>query len=868
MTASKLSPLMEQYYREKKAYPDAILLFRVGDFYETFAEDAVTVSRDLNITLTSRQKDDEGNKIPLAGVPYHALDAYLAKLIKAGHKVAICDQVEDPKTAKGLVKREITRVVTPGTVIEASMLDESSNNFLASVVEESGRMGLALVDVSTGEFLTAEIPAERLASELARFRPAEVIAPFALNWNGARQQVLEESCFSKEIAAKALQCQFGPGWEEKLRLADKDLCSRACGAILTYLHHSHFNDLGHLSEIRLFTGSEYMVLDEVTLRNLEILRNIRDRSRRGTLLEFLGETKTPMGARTLARWIQMPLRSWELIKKRLDSVEELCLETMLHGSLTEELKGVSDLERLVSRISCKAATPKDLIALKNTLQKLPALCESLKNTSSSYLRELEGRLDPLNQIVALIDKSIVEDPPTHLRDGGVVKDGYNLEIDQLHELLRDGRGWISRLESAERARTGIKSLKIAYNNVFGYYLEITRANLNIVPENYIRKQTLANAERFITPELKEMESKVISAQERSISLEQEIFGRIRDEINSHAHEIQERAYAIAELDVILALSTVALDNALIKPEFNEEGKIFCRGCKHPVLDRAMRGGFVPNDICLDNNSNRLIILTGPNMAGKSTFMRQIALSAIMAQAGSFVPAAYASLSLIDRIFTRVGAYDDLSAGQSTFMVEMTELANILTTATQDSLVLLDEVGRGTSTFDGLSLAWAISEYLHNSIKCKAVFATHYHQLTQLEGLLPGVRNFNIAVKEEKGNITFLRTVVPGATDKSYGVHVARLAGVPIEVTKRADEILKVIENDAVIEPLSTNKKSRKSAKYTQLIFFDGPGIEGDIMKPQSMDPVLNDILRLDIDSLTPREALNRLAEFQKILKRD
>jgi DNA mismatch repair protein MutS len=836
----------------------------VGDFYETFAEDAVIVSRDLNITLTSRQKDDEGNKIPLAGVPYHALDTYLARLIKAGHKVAICDQVEDPKAAKGLVKREITRVVTPGTIIEPAMLEESCNNFLAAVVEEDGRIGLALVDVSTGEFLTTEIPAERLGSELAKFRPAECIAPFSLSWEGTRQQVLEEDCFSQENAGRALEGQFGPGWAERLRLADKDLSARACGAILSYLHRSHFDALGHLTEIRHYSGSEFMVLDEVTLRNLELLRNIRDRSRRGTLLEFLGETKTPMGARTLARWIQMPLLSLERIKRRLGAVEELCSDSVLRSGLGEELKGASDLERLVSRVSCGAANPRDLVALKSTLQRLPALRSALENIASPHLQDLRSQLGPLEDVAALIEKSIADDPPANLRDGGVIRDGFDPELDQFRSLLRDGKSWISRLEGQERRRTGIKSLKVGYTNIFGYYLEVSRANLHLVPEDYIRKQTMANAERFITPELKEMESKVILAQERSTSLELEIFNRVREKIAAHAHAIQDRASAIGELDVLLAFAEVAAENSFVKPEWNEEGKISLRASRHPVLDKAMRGGFVPNDVLLDGDHNRLIILTGPNMAGKSTFMRQIALCAILAQAGSFVPAGFASLALVDRIFTRVGAYDDLSAGQSTFMVEMTELANILDNATKDSLVLLDEVGRGTSTFDGLSLAWAISEYLHNAVKCKAVFATHYHQLTQLEGVLLGVKNYSIAVKEEKGTITFLRTVVPGATDKSYGVHVARLAGVPEAVTKRADEILKQIESEAVIEPLTKTKSARRSAKYTQLIFFDSPGVGA--LQPQTKDPVLEEILGLDIDSLTPRDALNRLAEYQKMLR--
>jgi DNA mismatch repair protein MutS len=869
MSVTKLSPLMEQYYREKKQYPDAILLFRVGDFYETFNDDAVTFARDLNITLTSRQRDDEGNRIPLAGVPYHALDTYLARLIRAGHKVAICDQVEDPKAAKGLVKREITRVVTPGTVIEPAMLEEGANNFLAAVVAEGERMGLALVDVSTGEFLTTEIPADRLAAELAKFRPAECIAQasVALNWEGTRPQTQEEESFTLENAAKTMEKQFGPGWAERLRLADRPLSARACGAVLSYLHRHHFDALGHLNDIRIYSGSDHMVLDEITLRNLEILRNIRDRSRRGTLAEFLGQTRTPMGARTLSRWIQMPLLSRDGIMRRLDAVEELFLDSVLRSSLAEELKGVFDLERLISRVTCAAASPRDLVSLKSTLQQLPGLQKALEGVASPYLAELCQRLCPLEEAVVLIEKSIADDPPAHLRDGGVIRDGFDGELDALRALLRDGKGWITRLEGSERERTGIKSLKVGYTGVFGYYLEVSRANLHLVPENYVRKQTLANAERFITPELKEMEAKVISAEERSKTLEQEIFAKVRDGIASHSRAVQERAAAIGELDVLLAFATVARENSFVKPEWNSEERITLRQSRHPVLDRAMRGGFVPNDVSLDNDSRRLIILTGPNMAGKSTFMRQIALCAILAQAGSFVPASFASLSLVDRIFTRVGAYDDLSAGQSTFMVEMTELANILGNASKESLVLLDEVGRGTSTFDGLAIAWAISEYLHNVVKCKAIFATHYHQLTQLEGVLPGVKNYNMAVKEEGGTITFLRSVVPGATDKSYGVHVAKLAGVPEAVIKRANEVLKEIERETVVDPLAGSKRGRKSSKYTQLIFFDQPGGEPGLQEKQiHSDPVAEEIQALDLDSMTPREAHGKLAEYQKRLR--
>ena len=880
---------MEQYYSIKKQYPDAVLLFRVGDFFETFGEDAVTIARDLNIVLTSRQKDDEGNKIPLAGVPYHALDVYLARLVKSGHKVVICDQVEDPKLAKGLVKREITRVVTPGTIIEPSMLEDSSNNYLAAVVQdpENGRSGLAFVDVSTGELLTTEIESDRLKSEMARFRPAECLSSASsgdlshLSLDGLKTQLLDEPSFSLDNARSALEAQFGLGWEERSRLADKPLATRACGAILQYLHQSHFDALGHINEIRLYSCSEFMVLDDITLRNLELMRNIRDRSRRGTLLEYLDQTQTPMGSRTMAKWIQIPLVSLSEIRRRLDAIEELIKNPVLRTSLTSMLKGAADLERLVGRVSCGAATPKDMVALKSTLDRLSGLFEAMNNCNNcgspdrtdranpSYLEDLRSRLDPVpvTDVISLVARSIADDPPANTRDGGIVRDGFDKELDDLRSILRDSKAWISRMENSERQRTSIKSLKVGYTGVFGYYLEVSKANLHLVPENYQRKQTLANAERFITPELKETEAKVISAQERSVALEQEIFARVRSEVGAHAREIQSRAIALGELDGLCSLAQVASENTLVKPEFNTEGRIALRDSRHPVLDKAMKGSFVPNDVYLDTSNSRLIILTGPNMAGKSTFMRQVALVVIMAQMGSYVPASFASLAVVDRIFTRVGAYDDLSAGQSTFMVEMTELANILGNASKDSLVLLDEVGRGTSTFDGLAIAWAISEYLHNVVKGKAIFATHYHQLTQLEGVLPGVKNYNMAVKEEGGSITFLRSVVPGATDKSYGVHVAKLAGVPEAVIKRANEVLKEIESETVIDPLVGSKRGRKSSKYTQLIFFDQPGGEPSLQEKQiPSDPVAEEILRLDLDSMTPREAHSKLAEYQKILK--
>jgi len=864
---------MEQYYGYKKQHGDSVLLFRVGDFYETFGDDAVVVARDLNITLTSRQKDDSGIKIPLAGVPYHALDAYLAKLVRAGHKVIICDQVEDPKMAKGLVKREITRIITPGTVMEPSMLDETSNNFLAAIIEEEGRTGLALVDVSTGEFLTTEIPTERLRSEFAMFRPSECISISQISMDGVKAQIVDGVFFSREMAEKVLQSQFGQDWAERFRLEDRDLSIRACGAALGYLHSTHLDALGHVTGIRLYSGSEFLVLDEVTLRNLELLRNVRDRTKRGTLREVLDKTKTPMGSRTLARWMEMPSVSKEEISRRLEAVEGLSVDPILRGTIIEALDGAGDVERLMGRISTGSANPKDLAAIRNALERLPCIFMALEGARPGELQEIRSLLDPepLAEAVNLISKAIEDDPPSNLRDGGTIRDGFSQELDSLRSILMDGKAWISRLENLERKKTGIKSLKIGYTNVFGYYIEVSRPNLYLVPKEYQRKQTMANAERFVTPELKEMESKVLSAQERSTYLEQDLFAQVRLEVAGYSSKIQARASALGKLDVLCSFALAALEGSYVKPEFNSEAKIVLRDARHPVLDAAMRGSFVPNDVFLDSNKNRLVILTGPNMAGKSTFMRQIALVAVMAQMGSFVPASFASLCIVDRIFTRVGAYDDLSSGQSTFMVEMMELANILRNATRESLVLLDEVGRGTSTFDGLSIAWAITEYLHNSVGAKTVFATHYHQLTQLEGILYGVKNFNIAVKEKGGTITFLRTVVPGATDRSYGVHVAKLAGVPEPVVRRAGEVLKEIERQAEIEPGKVRRKKLPSKRYTQLIFFDGQkeSSSKDEMEEKDSDepdPLLDEILRLDLDSLTPREALNKLADYQKMLR--
>lgn len=888
---AKISPLMDQYFGMKEECGDAVLLFRMGDFYETFGGDAEITARVLNITLTSRQKDKEGNRIPLAGIPYHALDAYLPKLVGAGYKVAICEQVEDPKKAKGLVKRKIIRIITPGTIIEPSMLDEGSNNYLASVVEEKGRIGLSFLDVSTGEFLATELldGEGKLASELAKFRPSECILPQSTDpssllseLEGMAVQKLEDDEFDLAGARSRLLAHFGEEALGRSGLIDMDSAVRACGAVFSYLESAHLAAIDHICEIRLYSPKEFMVLDETTLRNLELFRNIRDRSKRGSLIEFLDLTSTPMGSRTLQKWLQMPLISSEKIESRLNAVEELVAGSLLRTEIREALKGGGDLERVVARTSCGTASPKDLVALKSSLERLPHIGQLLAGVQSCRLVDLKERLDlgSLKEVADLIGGAIKADPPSAIREGGIIRDGYDPELDELKTLLRDGRGWISRMERDERKRTGIKSLKVGYNNVFGYYIEVTKANLSAVPDEYIRKQTLTNAERFITPELKEMESKVLSAQERSSSLEEELFLKIRTEAAGRAHEIQEKAAALGELDVFVTLAVVAAESEFSRPKLNATGEISIRDCRHPILDRAMRGGFVPNDVHFDGKENRFLILTGPNMAGKSTYMRQIALAVIMAQMGSFVPASFASISPVDRIFTRVGAYDDLSAGQSTFMIEMTELAKILSSATSQSLILLDEIGRGTSTFDGLSIAWSITEYIHNRVRGKAIFATHYHQLTQLAGFLSGVKNYNMAVKEEGDSVVFLRTVVPGATDRSYGIHVAKLAGVPEEVVSRAKEILREIEREAVIEPLGNGPKSRKKGpNYTQLIFFDEPRArteEGDDEESFMAEGpttvfdencnLLNEIKDVDLNALTPIDALNMLCEYQKRLR--
>jgi DNA mismatch repair protein MutS len=914
MTAQKLSPLMEQYFGIKSRCKDAILLFRMGDFYETFGDDAVITARDLNITLTSRQKDDGGNKIPLAGIPYHALDSYLSKLVKAGHKVAICDQVEDPKLSKGLVKRELTRIVTPGTVMEASMLDEGSNNYLAAIAPEidGPLIGLALLDISTGEFLATAVPASRLSSELARFHPSECLIPRShgelelqcsrnSNEETFRKEIVDDSLFDLHDAVEALKARFKDldlhdGSDSLLAEPDGDtrascdsLCIQAAGAILRYISRSHLDACPHITRLRIISNGEFMAIDDVAMRNLEIFKNAFDGSKNGSLLEFLDRCKSPMGSRTLARWLSMPCLDLQMITDRQDAIEELLKGPLLKDELSSAscgIRGLGDMQRLNGRISSGTAQPKDMAAVRACMLRLPSIVDLLKSVQSSKLHEIADRLDhgPLAGALDLLKSAISEDPPAGAKDSGIIKEGFSEELDVLRSVLKDGKGWIARMEKEERQETGIKSLKVGYNNIFGYYIEVTRANLNLVPERYIRKQTLAGAERFITAELKKMEEQVLSAMERSSALEQEIFNQVRSSIAGYSQAIQTVASAVGELDAVLSLAEVAYEGSMAKPTVDHGDELIIRDGRHPVLDRSMRGSFVPNDLHLDGKNNMFMILTGPNMAGKSTFMRQVAQIAIMAQIGSFVPASYCRCGLIDRIFTRVGARDDISSGQSTFMVEMTELSRILKGATSKSLIILDEVGRGTSTFDGLCIAWAISEHISEKIRAKTIFATHYHQLTALSTKIKGIVNFNMAVLEEGESITFLRSVVPGATDKSYGIHVAKLAGLPDSVIRRAWEKLRELERESAEslaagseDETSGRRRRQKTAHFTQMIFFDDAKIDSISASRKGVDlkpiddgsvaalQVREMILQLDIDGMAPIDALLALRDYREIL---
>ena len=796
----KLTPGMKQYMEAKNQNPDAICLFRMGDFYETFYDDAKTIARELNIVLTSRGKGE--TKAPLAGIPYHALEQYLAKLIRKGYKVAIVEQLEDPKKAKGLVKRGIVRIVTLGTLIEDSMLDERSNNYIFSVLKQEDSYGFAISDMSTGEFMTSKSESmDKLLSEINRFMPSEIIVPVSqedekwvkdIKELGIITYGYDDRHYWHKKAEDMLHQHFNIINLEGFGIKDEPLMIGASGALISYLLETQMTSMKHISAIRKFVDTDHMILDASTQRNLELIRNIRDSSSRGTLIETIDMTKTAMGSRLIKKWLLRPLFDMEKIKQRQDSVLELVIDTLARERLRDSLGNILDMERLISRISYGAANARDINALKNSLSYIPEIKTLLSGFSSTIISRI-STMDELNDIYELIDRAIEEEPPLLLRDGNIIKPDYDEELSKLKEITRGGKKFIAGLEQKERERTGIKSLKIKYNRVFGYFIEVTKRNLHLVPREYIRKQTQVNSERFITDELKSQEELILGAEEKMHELEFNIFQDIVKQIAVRTEDIQGTADNIAKIDVLCSLAKVAVDNNYVRPVINNEDNITIIDSRHPVLE-TLEDIYIPNDIMIDDK-NLIQIITGPNMAGKSSYMRQAALIVIMAQMGSFIPASKASICLVDRIFTRVGAYDDLTMGQSTFMVEMCETANILNNATSGSLIILDEIGRGTSTYDGVSLAIAIAEYIHDKIRAKTLFATHYHQMNKLEERFEGIRNYNITVKEFEDKIVFLRKMVEGGTDKSYGIQVAKLAGVPKQVIDRSKVIMSGFELD-------------------------------------------------------------------------
>ncbi|WP_340820867.1 DNA mismatch repair protein MutS [Methanolobus sp. WCC4] len=877
---SKVTPAMQQYYAAKEEHKDALIFFRMGDFYESFGEDAKTIAKELEITLTTRGKSKDGEKMPLAGIPYHAIDTYLPRLIKKGYKVAICEQLEDPKKAKGVVKRGVVRVVTPGTAMDSSMFSDSSNNYLMALYGENDEYGLSFLDISTGEFLTTQFrdtaPYDRIASEVARMGPSECIMPPSLfNDQHLSERLKElriiihefdEDAFDRMMAEKTLMEHFKVSTLEGMGCSELMVAVSSAGAALRYATDTQMRELSQVQTLKTYFDSEFMVLDAITLRNLEIVRNVRGEGNDSSLIGVLDETKTPMGRRQLQKWLLKPLVSVDAINERLDAVAWLNDNTLVRFDIRAHLSYVKDMERLVGRVMYGNSNARDLVSLKKSLESVPLLLESLRECENVDL--LEGLVSQLSsfgeldELAKLIDSAITEEPPLSVRDGGMIKPGYNEQLDELFDLSKNGKQWIAKFQQKERDRTGIKSLKVGYNKVFGYYLEVTKANISQVPDDYIRKQTMTNAERFYTPELKERESAILSADEKMVALEYELLTEINSIVASHSRQLQETAALIGALDVLSNLAEVAANNNYVRPAITPDCRLLIRDGRHPVVENTVPGGFVPNDTDMDCSDNQFQLITGPNMAGKSTYMRQIAMIVIMAQAGSFVPASHASIGIVDRVFTRVGAFDDLASGQSTFMVEMVELANILNNATPKSLVLLDEIGRGTSTYDGYSIAKAVVEYIHNKgrVGVRSLFATHYHQLTEVAGNLKRVKNYHIAVKEEGDDLVFLRKIVPGATDRSYGIHVARIAGVPHAVTSRAKEILEDIESECMIsgEDRKAGKKQRSSAKYTQVILFDQDATYSEA----APDPVIEELKELDINSMTPIEALNKLNEIK------
>jgi DNA mismatch repair protein MutS len=868
------TPLMAQYLSIKAEHPDAVLFFRMGDFYEMFYEDAKTASEALGLTLTSRGHGRAG-EVPLAGFPYHALEGYLGKMIRAGYKVAVCDQVEDPKLAKGIVKREVIQVATPGTLTEERLLEGKRNNFLAAVVFGEQSCGLAWSDASTGEFFATECPAERLPEELGSVRPAEILVPEnqaerlrgLLPSDGTAPPVTrrEPWIFGKAYAAETLNRHFGTVSMKGFGCEDLNEGLGAAGAVFAYLKETQRNDLGFIRSLKRHSADATMRLDASTRRSLEIDSSMAGGGREGTLLSVLDRTRTPMGGRTLVSWLARPLNRVESVLGRLEAVEELVGDRDLRRRLDDLLKGTGDAERLIARIASGRASPRDLIGLRKVLEKIPALKEALAGVRPAKLAALRDAFSPCGEAVGLIASGLSDDPPASLSDGGVIRGGYDAELDELRQLTSSGKDWIARLQNTERERTGISSLKVGYNQVFGYYIEVTNPHLARIPAGYTRKQTLVNAERFVTPELKEMEEKILHAEEKLGALESRLFDELRKAVAAFAGPVQENSRNLGELDALLSFASAAEEYRYVKPVIDDGDVIDIQEGRHPVVERLLPPGqpFIPNDAALDGQENQVLIITGPNMAGKSTFIRQVGLIVLMAQVGSFVPAKRARIGLADRIFTRVGARDNVAGGESTFLVEMNETANILNNATPKSLVLLDEIGRGTSTFDGLSIAWAVAEHLHNhpSARCRTLFATHYHELTELALILPRVKNFNVAVREWGDHIVFLRKIQPGGADRSYGIQVARLAGLPAEVVKRAKEILSNLEANE----LTPDREPRLAAPDRPALKVAEPTPQLELFSPRE-SRILDAIRGLDVNGLTPVDALKKLDELKRLLE--
>ena len=863
---AKYTPMMEQYFGIKEQYKDCILMYRLGDFYEMFFDDAIEASRVLEIALTGRDCGQE-EKAPMCGVPYHAVDGYISRLIENGYKVAICEQLEDPSAAKGIVKRDVVRVITPGTIIDQGMLDEKSNNYLCCIYMDKG-FGLSYADISTGDLYVTESISlsdflknstnDLLIEEIDKINPSEIISNKMTNNEAVDSMANIIGVLSLNDYKDIILKHFKVVSLDSFGLNENYHAVMSLGMLINYLNETQKTSLDHINKLHYYKVGEYLHLDSSTRKNLELIETIRGKKGQGTLYHVVDNTMTAMGGRLLKKWIEEPLKNIKLINLRLDAVEELYDNVMSSNNIKEYLKSVYDIERLISRIVYGNCSGRDLNALKQSLSNLPDLKAELSQLSSGLFTDIFSGFDELKDIYDLIDGSIVEEPPVSIKEGGIIKTGYNDELDELREITVNGKNWISNLQTQERDLSGIKNLKIGYNKVFGYYLEVTKSYLKDVPKHYIRKQTLANCERYVTPELKEMEAKILNADEQVMKIEYELFLEIRQFINNHVRRIQKTAYSIAVIDTINSLAVAAVKNNYVRPEMNNKGFINITDGRHPVIEKIMKNEmFVPNDTYIDNKEHRMSIITGPNRAGKSTYMRQVALIALLAHVGSFVPAKSAEICILDKIFTRVGASDDLSQGQSTFMVEMSEVSNILMSATENSLLILDEIGRGTSTYDGLSIAWSVVEYITKKIKAKTLFATHYHELSELESKLKSVKNYKILIKESGDKITFLRKIAEGSIDRSYGIQVANLAGLPEEVVIRAKEILNQLNESDINKPFA-KKKNRVTDNFQVSMFQPDPEEKG---KNKEYKELAENIVNIDIENITPMQAFNLLNDI-------